>query len=314
MRQVWIASISSCWARSSSSNVNRPFADIDEVVATAFERMEAVAAYAPDLVCLPEDFKVTNLPAKVPTARALEICPEDGLLERFAAWARGHKCYVILPMIVRRDGKLLNSAVVIDRGGTVVGRYDKIYPTEYEIDDYAISPPPTTEVPVFDLDFGRIGIQICFDIGWPGPWNSLGDKGAEVVFWPSAYAGGRPLEGYAWTNGYYVVSSTRSNSVKVYDVTGDVIGASGAWRPWVCMPINLDKRVFHADFHFDKTRAIEKKYGRRVKLDWVHDENWFTIESLDPGVTVDGLVAEFGLLSLKAYTERATRHIEAHRK
>ncbi|MEA3345852.1 MAG: hypothetical protein U9Q78_06375 [Chloroflexota bacterium] len=85
---------------------------------------------------------------------------------------------------------------------------------------------PGSEAKVFETDFGRLGILICFpacadrDISWPEEWAELKRRGAEIIFcphligyrWPSAYNGGFPLQVYAFLHSYYVISATRDSS------------------------------------------------------------------------------------------------------
>ncbi|MFN0104149.1 MAG: carbon-nitrogen hydrolase family protein [Bryobacteraceae bacterium] len=95
---------------------------------------------------------------------AIEGPPETVLTPataRLAAWAKRNSSDVIFGAKTRRDRLLYNSAVLLDRKGDVVGRYDKIHPTEGELKSGIA--PGATDPPVFETDFGIIGIQICFD-------------------------------------------------------------------------------------------------------------------------------------------------------
>lgn len=60
---------------------------------------------------------------------------------------------------------------------------------------------------VFDTDFGRIAILICWDMTFPEVWHAAASQGAELVLWPSAGHGGRPLEGYAQIHNIYIASN-----------------------------------------------------------------------------------------------------------
>ncbi len=62
-------------------------------------------------------------------------------------------------------------------------------------------------IPVFDTDFGRIGVQICFDIEYRDGWDALDRAGAEIFFWLSAAEGGRGLNVIAWNYHRYVASA-----------------------------------------------------------------------------------------------------------
>ena len=82
--------------------------------------------------------------------------------KRLSRWAKEHKCYVICPILIRDNDRTYNAAIVIDRQGRIIGRYCKIRPTEGEL-NRGICPGPK-DPPVFETDFGTIGIQICFDV------------------------------------------------------------------------------------------------------------------------------------------------------
>ena len=44
--------------------------------------------------------------------------------------------------------------------------------------------PPGDSLPVFDTDFGRIGMIICWDVTFPQTARTLAQKGAEIIFLP----------------------------------------------------------------------------------------------------------------------------------
>ncbi len=266
-----------------------------DVVPETLERLDAAACNRPDIVCLPEIF-AGDIAETVPGPTT----------ERLSQWARDHSCYVVCPIAIRVDECRFNSAVLLDRAGAIVGRYDKIHPTEGEIERGTC--PGHTDAPVFRTDFGTIGIQICFDVNnWLGAWGQLKDKGAEIVFWPSAYPAHRLLSALAWINEFYIVSSTMNRASRVYDITGDVIAATGMFQQWADADLNLGKRLFEIDYHTEKIPALQRKYGRRVQVRWYHDEDGFTLASVDPELSMEDLIAEFGLVPLRPYHERCER-------
>ncbi|HLK60154.1 MAG TPA: carbon-nitrogen hydrolase family protein, partial [Chthonomonadaceae bacterium] len=140
----------------------------------------------PDLVCFSETFTGSGIYGQA-SAETAETVPGP-TTDAFAQRAREHRCYVICPIRTTRAGRQWNSAVVIDRSGDILGIYDKIHPVttspDYTVFEDGIS--PGKEPCVFDLDFGRVGIQICFDAGFPETWAALAQQGAQMVFWPSA--------------------------------------------------------------------------------------------------------------------------------
>lgn len=263
-------------------------------------RLEQAAAFQPDIACLPEHFtrgEPETLPA--PTA------------ERLGEWARRHNCYVICPLHLREGERVYNSALLVDRRGQVVGRYDKIRPTEPELQRGIC--PGAVDPPVFSTDFGVIGIQICFDVNWEEQWRALKQKGAEIVFFCSAYPAARQLAAHAWRLQCFVASATTTRAASIYDITGERIESSGKYRQWAGAVLPLGKRLFEIDFHTSKMHQIQRKYGPRVDIDWYHDDDLVTLASLDPDLTVDDLIREFELTPHSAYIQRAQQAQDAAR-
>jgi beta-ureidopropionase len=265
-----------------------------EYMQETLERLEWSACRNPDIVCLPENF---------PALTADDAQPVPGpITEQLGAWAREKHCYVVVPYRVKDGPRQYNSAVLLDRRGEVVGRYDKIHPVDVEI-ERGIS-PGGADPAVFRTDFGTVGIQICFDVNWPQTWRRLRQKGAEIVFFPSAYPAAKHLSLLARSNEYYIVSSARTRPSSVFDITGEVIASSGMFQPWADATLHLSKRLFEIDNHTGKMRRVESKYGRRICVKWYHDEDQFTLASLDPELAVEDIIKEFDLTPLSDYLAR----------
>ena len=79
------------------------------------------------------------------------------------------------------DDKVFNTTPVIDPTGSIVTRYDKIFPfTPYEQ-----GTTPGTEFCIFDVPgVGRFGLSICYDIWFPELTRTLVSMGAEVILNP----------------------------------------------------------------------------------------------------------------------------------
>lgn len=265
----------------------------------------------PDLVCLPEAFTTAGV-SESPIGELAE--PLRGpTTEAVAERAREAGCYVICPIVTRRDSRLWNSAVVMDRSGGILGVYDKAHPvtssSDYTVFERGVT--PGGDVPVFDLDFGRVGVQICFDIGFPEAWEELERKGARMVFWPSAYNGGFPLQVYAYLHHYYVVSSVRSDRSRVIDPCGVVVAETDRHVNVVCRDVNLDFVVSHYDFNYSVPDRVLGAYPGRVEVRSHLDEGHFIVEPIDEALTAVQLEREFGFEPTWQYHQR---HRDAYRR
>ncbi len=271
-----------------------------DFVEGSMERLDQAAAFRPDLAVLPEVFHRGG-------AKALP----NQTSELVSAWAKKNKCYVVAGFKHIAKGKKYNSAILFDRTGKIVGRFDKMYPTGGELKGGTT--PGKIDPPVFTTDFGKIGMQICYDVNWHDSWKRLKEKGAEIVIWPSAYPADRQLSAHAWINKYYVVSSTMDRFAAIYDISGDKIAQTGRFEQWAGAEISLDKRLFEIDNHVTTMRNIQAKYGKRVKVTWLHPEDWVTLESLDAKLSVDDLIKEFKLTPKIKYHNQSTKAVEKAR-
>lgn len=105
--------------------------------------------------------------------------------------AREFKMNVCLGIGGIHNGKRRNAAVFIDRNGAVAGTYFKVHLTRWEAHR---GTAPGDDFPVFDLDIGRVGAVICHDLSYVESTRVLTVRRAEIIVWPSNWAGdGRDL-------------------------------------------------------------------------------------------------------------------------
>ncbi|VAW17992.1 hypothetical protein MNBD_BACTEROID01-2114 [hydrothermal vent metagenome] len=284
-REVWIAGISQMGLKTQTSRLM-----VDKLI----RLLKNVAIYQPDIICLPEVFPTSNIEEKTSLSEKLKI--SETVLQQFSNLAKQYNSYLICPVYTSEGNQAYNAAVVFDREGNSLGEYRKIHLTEGEIETGLT--PGSLNPPVFQTDFGNIGIQICFDIEWDDGWKKLREQGAEIAFWPSAFAGGEMVNTKAWQHKYVVVSSTRKNTSKICDITGETITQTGIWdKNFFCAPVNLEKAFLHTWPYVEHFDEIRKRYGRKVRITTFHEEEWSIIESLSSEVFVADILKEFGLRS-----------------
>src|SRR5262249_50731236 len=101
----------------------------------------------------------------------------------FQAMAAKHKVWLLPGSLYERgaDGRIYNTALVINPAGEVVARYRKMFPFR----PYEEGTASGTSFCVFDVpDVGRFGLSICYDIWIPETTRTLTAMGAEVLLHP----------------------------------------------------------------------------------------------------------------------------------
>lgn len=131
---------------------------------------------------------------------------------------------VILSSILERDtahgDTIWNTTVVISNRGRYLGKHRKNHiPRVGDFNESTYYMEGNTGHPVFETDFGKIAINICYGRHHPQNWMMFGLNGAEIVFNPSATVGAlsEPLWGIearnaAIANSYFTVAINRVGS------------------------------------------------------------------------------------------------------
>lgn len=268
------------------------------------DRMEKVTGLQPDFICLTELFDTIWVDEKINLHDMAEDekvpGPVTGMIAKFA---RKHNCYVVCPIYTRVDGNFYNSSLLIDRKGNIAGAYHKIHPVVSEILTDNNSPgdnsvvPGIMDQPVIETEFGKVGMQICYDANWADGWENLKKKGAEIIFFSSAFPGGRILNYYAWRNNCYIVSSSGMDA-RIIDMSGNILDASSTFVRYAWADINLEKVNTDTWPTNERLPDIFKKYGDRVGVKVWDNTQVITIESLDTELKVRDVLKEFDLLTI----------------
>lgn len=129
---------------------------------------------------------------------------QDWVCAEISRVAREHGMYVVAGILrVGRDGRLRNQAVVFDRSGAEIFEYSKVFLAGDE-NDYMT---PGTDFPIWNSEFGKVGIGICWDMQFPETCRAYARQGVDLVLsptwgWEHAYACAR-----AYENGVYVAAA-----------------------------------------------------------------------------------------------------------
>ncbi len=146
-----------------------------------FYVLERSAKTGADIIVLSECMYERNVP-NVTLSEAAQT--DDGeMCSRISEKAAEYGAYIIYNFHEFDDGEYYNTSVLFDRKGKLAGKYRKTHLTVGELEQ---GMTPGDEYPIFDTDFGRIGMLICFDHYFSETSEILAEKGAEIIFVSSA--------------------------------------------------------------------------------------------------------------------------------
>jgi predicted amidohydrolase len=228
---------------------------------------------------------------------------ESGTLEDVRELARRHKLLLVWPRLeYDPDRGVRNTAVLVDRSGDVLGRYDKMFPTTSELEKGVT---PGTDVPVFETDLGRVGMLICFDMNFTEVRDALKRGRPDIVVFPSMYRGGLQAQALAFELGSFVVTAISSELGLVIDRCGRIIKES-TYEALAVARVNTNSVALHMDFNWTKMDAMLARYGPALSFDFHTREAFYVIEYAgDRDITE--LFKEFELETAYAYFARARR-------
>lgn len=106
----------------------------------------------------------------------------------YSALAKEHGVVIVTSLFEKRAAGLYhNTAVVIEKDGTIAGKYRKMHipddPAYYE--KFYFTPGDIGFHPI-DTSVGRLGVQVCWDQWYPEGARLMAMQGAELLIYPTA--------------------------------------------------------------------------------------------------------------------------------
>jgi predicted amidohydrolase len=249
-----------------------------------------------DLAVLPESAVTGEITSDV-VAQSAEF---DGpVKDAFVRKARECHCYIVVPMFLleNREKRLVsNVAILIGRKGEIVGMYRKLHlAVPVGSDSMEGGVTPGKDVPVFQCDFGKLGIQICFDIQFDYGWKELARKGADLVAWPTQSPGTARPAFRAMQGHYYVVSSTWRHNASIAEPTGKIVAQVRPPGETLVQELDLSYAIVPWSTKLQNGAALQEKYGDKVGFRYYEDEDQGIFWSNDPQLPIRKMLQAMGL-------------------
>lgn len=243
--------------------------------------------------------------------------------DTFAQEARKIHSYIVLPTFLLEDRttkRCSNAAILFGRQGEVVGIYRKVHlVVDTDSGSMEHGSTPGTEEPVFQCDFGKVGIQICYDMDFDYGWRELARQGAELVAWPTQSPQTSQPAGRAKRNHCYIVSSTWRNNASIFEPTGKIVSQvkwpesekkveAGRLIPpedsILVQELDLSYAILPWSSALRNGEGLKQMYGDKVGYRYYEDEDCGMFWSNDTHMTIRHMLRSLGLMEQQEEYQR----------
>lgn len=212
--------------------------DVEKNLVKSLAAVRTAAEHGADLIMFPEVMLTEFFPQyRSRDVSGYRMTLDSETIQRFQQAARGNHIMVVPNVYLEEAGNAYDANILIGSGGEILGVQKMVHvaqaPEFYEQDYYT---PSDDGFHVYDTEFGRIGIVICFDRHYPESIRTEALRGADLVLIPTANTKAEPSEMFDWEirvqafwNSVAVAMCNRVGKEDGMDFSGEslVIDASG---------------------------------------------------------------------------------------
>ena len=154
--------------------------------------------------------------------QALDVFRAD-FCQLYADLAKKYSVLIVAPSFpVQEEGKTLNRAYVFSEKG-LVGYQDKFFMTRFEAEEWGVKDAPKV-LSLFEADWGRFGIQICYDVEFTLGAKELTSEGASLILAPSC------TETIRGSSRVHIGAQARALETQAYCVVSQTV-EEAPWSP-----------------------------------------------------------------------------------
>ncbi|MGZ8217107.1 carbon-nitrogen hydrolase [Methylomagnum sp.] len=261
-----------CGSTDASVNLDASIQGIREAAASGAELVLLPELHLGPYFCQTEDCATFDLAEPIPGPTT----------EILGALAKELGVVIVASLFERRaPGLYHNTAVVLERDGTLIGKYRKMHipddPGYYE--KFYFTPGDLGFTPI-TTSVGRLGVLVCWDQWYPEAARLMALAGADVLFYPTAI-GWNPSDdeaerqrqldawvtvqrGHAVANGLPVIACNRVGQEP--DPSGQLPGiqfwgnsfAVGPQGEFICRANDSEARVFLVEIDRQRSENVRR--------------------------------------------------------
>lgn len=216
-----------------------------------------------DLIVYPE-LQLTKFFPQYPgmDVKNQSITQEDSVLQIFCDACREHHIMIVPNVYLEENGHFYDTSFLIDKQGKILGCQKMVHIAQavqfYEQDYYE---PSDEGFQVFETEFGKIGIVVCFDRHYPESIRTETLKGADLILIPTANTRTEPLEMFEWEvrvqafqNSVAIVMCNRVGTEDEMNFAGESLAVDANGN--LLVKADDKERLVYADIYLPESRTI----------------------------------------------------------
>jgi len=252
----------------SGSDPNENLAQIKVLLAALAPRPGQLVLLPENALCVADKYRYLSLS---------ENLGDGNYQSQLSVLAKYYQCYLVcgsFPIKSAQTDKIFTTCLVFSPGGELISHYHKIHLFDALIADqnglYKESDTfiPGQEVKLFDCLCGaysvKVGLAICYDLRFPGLFQTLRQQGADILLVPAAFtqttgqAHWLPLlQARAIENQCYIIAANQGG---VHQCGRETHGHSAIISPWG----EVLKQLEYGEGSIE--HPFEKSYIEKIRL------------------------------------------------
>ena len=190
---------------------------------------------------------------------------EDEIVKKFCDACKKYQIMAVPNLYLREAKGTFDASILIDRSGNVTGIQKMVHVAQaeqfYEQDYYT---PSDDGFHVFDTEFGKIGIVVCFDRHYPESIRTESLQGADLILIPTVNTKAEPSEMFEWEvrvqafqNSVAIAMCNRVGVEGEMDFAGEsmAVDANGE----LLLKADDTEQIVYVDMDLEKSREVRAK-------------------------------------------------------
>jgi len=233
--------------------------DIRSNLKKAESAAEETAARKNDILMLPE-FWTTGF--DLPNIKKYSKDELDSIINHISRIAKKYNIAIIGTTPQKFNNKIYNTAFLFDKDGKEVANYNKLH--LFRLMDEHKFIEPGRDISVFQTQWGKCGLTICFDLRFPELFRKIAEKNVKIIFIPAYWPEPRLehwrilLRARAIENQVFIIGCNRctiNQKLKfgfsaVIDPEGKILAEAGT-----------QEILMHAELDVNKIDRTRKKFN-----------------------------------------------------